>query len=958
MSLLTDIPTESGDEPSETSDASADRVFAFGPFRLFPMRRMLMEDDQPVRVGGRALDILIDLVEHAPVVVGKDELMARVWSDVTVEEGSLRVHVAALRRALNDGSAGRRYIVNVPGRGYSFVAPVTGSRTPRAAPDEPPRPTDRSHSLPVVLTRMIGRSETVEAIVADLPRLRFITLVGPGGIGKTRVALAVAHAMAADYPDGVTFVDLSPIADPALVPSTLATAFGLVTPTRDPLDALIAFLRDKTALVVLDSSEHVLEGTATFVERVVRLVPNVHILATSREPLRADGEHVRRLQALALAPPAAHISARDALDFPAIELFAERAAATLDTFQLTDADAPIIAHICRRLDGIPLAIELVAGRVDTFGLSGLAALLDDRFSLVTPGKRTAVPRHRTMNAALEWSYNWLPDTEQAMLRHLSIFVGSFGLDAAQSIQIGPRIAAVELLANLVDKSLVAANITGPGVTYRLLDTTRTYGLEKLRECAEFEAAARRHAEFYLAAFETAEADLNELAMPEWLERYGPHLDNLRAAIERAFAPGGDPKLGIALTIAGAPLWFQLSLADECRRRFERALSHLEGPEADPRQKMRLLALRSCVVSVTTMADGRNPLSVVLELADALGDDDHRAMALWALWATHSIRGELEPMRTCAERFRETAEATQDNGYLKMADRIFASILLQDGDLRQARDYLEKVIARPDIPPRRAQLIHRHMEQYVMDGSGRTVLMFLQGMPDQAMGNEERNYAQALATGHALSQVNLLRQSACLISLYIGDLAKAEFFVRRLLELSGRHELGVSAAMGQCFEAMLMHLRGSGTDCIPAFRDAVEKFRATGFGPFFPLILSCFAEILCDAGLLDEALIAIGEALTRTDALGHRWPLAELLRIKAKLGLAAGDRDEAARVLRQTLDLAHGQGALAWELRAAIDLAELNPIEGRPVLSVVYARFTEGFDRPDLMRAQRLLKSLA
>ena len=941
---------------SEIREAPADQMFAFGPFRLFPARRMLLEDDRQVRVGGRALDILIDLVENAATVVGKDELMARVWSDVTVDEGSLRVHVAALRRALGDGRAGRRFIVNVPGRGYSFVASVTASTPAQAAAPKPATATDRRHDLPVALTRMIGRTEIVEAIIADLPQLRFITLVGPGGIGKTRVALAVADAVATDYPDGVRFVDLSPIADPELVPSTLATAFGLVTVTRDPLASLIAFLRDKDMLVVLDSSEHVLEGTAAFAEQVVRFAPGVHLLATSREPLRAEGEQVRRLPALAMAPPSASISARDAVGFPSVELFAERAAASLDTFQMTDADAPIVAHICRRLDGIPLAIELVAGRVDTFGVSGLARLLDDRFSLVTTGKRTAVPRHRTMSAALEWSYNWLPEAEQAMLRQLAIFVGPFGLEAAQSVQAGPRILAVEYLANLVDKSLIVADIGGPSVAYRLLDTTKAYGLEQLRDCGEFDEAARRHAEYYIKAFESAEGDLSLLTMPAWLDRYGRHLDNLRGAVEWAFSPGGDVALGIALTIAGAPLWFQLSLADECRRRFERALSYLEGPDADPRQKMRLLALRSCVVSVVTMADGRNPLSVVLELADALGDDDHRAMALWALWATHSIRGELEPMQACAERFRETARATRDNGYLKMADRIFASILLQQGDLTQARDYLDRVLARPDLRHRRAQLIHRHMEQYVMDGSAQTVLMFVQGTPDQAMRNEERNYARALAAGHALSQVNLLRQSACLTSLYIGDLDKAELYVGRLLELSGRHDLGISAAMGQCFEAMLMNLRGEGAACIPAFRAAAEKFRATGFGPFFPLILSNLADILREAGEIDEGLATIEEALARTNALGHQWPTAELLRVKAGLRLAGGNEAEAETLLRQAIALAHGQGALTWELRAAIDLAELRPTDGVELLSAVYGRFTEGFERPDLTRARRLLEN--
>jgi predicted ATPase len=561
-----------------------------------------------------------------------------------------------------------------------------------------------------------------------------------------------------------------------------------------------------------------------------------------------------------------------------------------------------------------------------------------------------------MSAALEWSYNWLPEDEQAMLRQLAIFVGPFALEAAQAVYAGCRILAVEYLANLVDKSLIVADIGGPSVTYRLLDTTKAYGLERLRDCGEFDGAARRHAEYYLETFENAESDLSLLAMPAWLDRYGRHLDNLRSAVEWAFSPGGNVALGIALTIAGAPLWFQLSLADECRRRFERAWAYLEGPDADPRQKMRLLALRSCVTSTSTLVDGRNPLAVVLDLADALDDDDHRLLALWALASTHGIVGQRAEAWACIQRFREVAEATRDDGYLAMADRMEGSFAFDTGNLAEAKTYVDRVLSRPPGPARRAQLIHRHMEQYVLDRSMQTLMMFLQGLPDQALRTEERNYAHAFGTGHALSQVNLLRQSACLIALYIGDIAKAEFFIGRLIELSGRHDLGLSGAMGACFEGMLINLRGDAAAGIPALRTAIERFRATGFKAFFPLLLSSLAERLGEAGLTGEGLAAIDEALADNEALGHRWFLAELLRVEAGLRLASGEAAKAEALLRQAIEMAHAQGALAWELRAAIDLAELQPADGIELLSAVYNRFTEGFARPDLTRARRLLES--
>jgi predicted ATPase len=290
------------------------------------------------------------------------------------------------------------------------------------------------------------------------------------------------------------------------------------------------------------------------------------------------------------------------------------------------------------------------------------------------------------------------------------------------------------------------------------------------------------------------------------------------------------------------------------------------------------------------------------------------------------------------------------------------LAFEDGNLAEAREYADRVLLRPPAPARRAQLIHRHMEQYVMDRSLQTILMFLQGHPDQALRTEDRNYAHALGTGHAVLQVNLLRQSSCLLALYIGDVPRAELYVGRLIELAGRHEFGISAAMGQCFEAMLMNLRGQATDGIPAFRIAVEKFRATGFGAFFPLILSNFAERLGEAGHVDEGLVTIDEAAARTSVLGHRWFLAEVLRIKGRLTLMLGNPVEAERNVQQAVNQAHAQGALAWELRAARNLAELRQTqgrsdEGRLILSAVYDRFTEGFDRPDLEAARTLLKML-
>ena len=390
----------------------ADIAAAFGPFRLFAAQRLLLEHEKPLRLGSRALEILTVLVENPGELVTKEEPIGRVWPDTFVEEGNLRVHMAALRRALGDGQAGNRYVVTVPGRGYRFVAPVSVLEPSAPAPA---KSREAASNLPLLLTRMVGRAEIVAALAVQLAQRRFITIVGAGGIGKTTVAVAIADAVMPNYRDKVAFVDLSPLTNAALIPSMVVAILGLPTHSENALTALIAFLSDKEMLLVLDSCEHVVDAVANLVERVREAAPGVHILATSREPLRAAGERLYRLLPLGVPPSSVRLKAEEALAFPAIQLFVERAAAVLDGFELTDANAPIIADICRRLDGIALAIELAAGRIDAFGLRELAARLDDRFRLLTRGRRTALPRHETLSTTLDWSYQLLPESERTVL---------------------------------------------------------------------------------------------------------------------------------------------------------------------------------------------------------------------------------------------------------------------------------------------------------------------------------------------------------------------------------------------------------------------------------------------------------------------------------------------------------------------------------------------------------------
>jgi predicted ATPase/DNA-binding winged helix-turn-helix (wHTH) protein len=940
-----------GDSPGKRG------IALFGPFRLFVAERQLTNRDEPIQLGGRALDTLIALVQQAGEVVTQRELIARVWPDVTVDEANLRVHIASVRKALGDGLEGARYILTVPGRGYCFVAPVTFSKPRETAVS------GRPQRLPPQLSRMIGRDDTIRALSAQLMMYRFVSIVGAGGIGKTTVAISVAHALLDGFNGAVFFVDLATLTDAKLVPTTVARALGLMVQTYDPLRSLPAFIGDKKILLVLDNCEHVIDSAAMLAEWVVGETPQAHILTTSREALRVEGEHVHLLYALDCAPENDDLTAVEALEYPALQLFMERAAASGHGTALTDSDAPIAAMICRRLDGIALAIELAASRVGSLGIHGVAQLLGNRFGLVWHGRRTALPRHQTLNAMLDWSYNLLSQHEKAVLGRLSVFVGDFKLDAARAVAADAEMdkgIVTDAIASLLTKSLITTISLQGSTFYRLLETTRTFAQAKLADPSEVNRVARRHAEFFSEALQH-----DELVQSRFGERdlsgYAAHIGNVRAALQWAFSDDGDVNVGVELATWAAPLFIGLSLLDECQRWCDRALAGLDASARGTRQEMILqeaLALSSMYITGNSERV-RAAIERALALEEAFGDHRHRQQLLFWLHRLFTRLADTRGALEVAKRSATLAETADDPDGLLVADIMHGVCYQFFGDHAQAQFFCERAMARAAAPGASIpNFFGFDYRTYPPTCFART--LWMRGFSDQAC-SIAKNGIDELLNGINPFSICITLTYGLPVFLWSGDLQSAESYTDQLIEYAKRYSLDVYRAAGFGLKGVIAIARDELEIGIDLLRSVLETLTTQRMNILLTEFMGPLAEGLCKRGQVEEAFLIINRAIERATDRGSTFDMTELLRIKAQIlaAMPQHGKDSAMNCLREALEIAKAQSALALELRSTIALVRLFA-EGKQrdqalqELARVYGRFTEGFETVDLRIARQLM----
>jgi predicted ATPase/DNA-binding winged helix-turn-helix (wHTH) protein len=906
---------------------TGDDALAFGPFRLLPGRRVLLDGERSVPLGNRALDLLIALVENAGRTLSQDDLMACAWPGVKMDDSNLRVHLAALRKRLGDD--GQRYIVNVPGRGYAFLAPVQPGATmsTAAAP-----PTTAAWQPPFAVPQVIGREALIEEVETRLAARRLVSLVGPGGIGKTSLALAVAARRGTRLEQGARYVDLVPVSDGRQLPAALAAALQIGQFGADLLPGVLSHLAPQQVLLVLDNCEQVVAEVAELAERLLRSLPGVELLVTSREPLRCEGEWVQRLRPLPLPGLPADdgaLSAAQALAYPGVQLFVERAAAAFDAFHFDDAAVPAVVEICRRLDGIPLAIELAAARLDMLGLGGLLAGLDDRFALLTRGRRTALPRQRTLAATLEWSHALLDPDEQVLFRRLAVFVGSFTPDAAAALN-GDATQTQMLLAGLVLKSILNSDLGGSGAVYRLPESMRHHAAGKLRDSGEEETMRARHAALCLRRLAAAHADAATLPAQDWRQRHAPQIDDLREALRWTLKTPGQASAGIALAASALPLWSQCAPLPELRSTAETALQVLVTTPHPAHEQALQATLGTCLFHTeATPAAAVPPFQRALALAQQIGDSAAQLRSLSGLCASHIHLGDYASAVADAQAHEALA-----NGAARLAShRLLAVSLHYAGDQRATQAHADHLLQGETTMAGGSSGVLYDQQVTVLTISAMN--LWLRGRPETAMRSAETALEMALTLAHPISICQTLANAACPIAIRNGDLPRARALVALLHDHASRHSLAAWRGWAELYTQWL----AAGTVCATALP-----------GPQLETAIT-LAPQPAQPDRIEQA--ARGQA---------GWCRAELLRLQGQQ-LAQCDAQQAHTLFDAAIALAREQGARAWELRAAISQAELwraaddhQRVHG--ALAPLLAQFDEGRGTADLRRATALLDQAA
>jgi predicted ATPase/DNA-binding winged helix-turn-helix (wHTH) protein len=894
---------------------------------LSKTNRLLERDGRPVKLGGRAFDILIALADRAGQIVSQTDLIQRAWPNLVVEEVNLRSQITRLRRVLGDGRDGARYIATIPGRGYSLVIPTLERKSEGQQRGSEVGKVE-SRVSPSSVSRIVGRDDDE------------------------------SH-----FAGGVAFVDLGTLTDAGLIPSAVSTALGIKSQADDPLPSLLATLRDRDILIVLDTCEHVVTGAADLAERMYWVGDGVHLLTTSREPLRAEGERIYQLRPLETPPEGLDLSAAEVLATPSVQLFMDRAEASGHSAPLSDEDASTVADICRGLDGLPLAIELAASRVGTYGIRGTATLLNDPALLLLQSRRGAQTRHRTLHAMVNWSYGLLCERDRRVFQRLSVFMGRFTAEAALGVassSIVSRSSVADALGSLLDKSLISVRLVDGVLYHHLLDTTRAFATDMLAVSGDADLALRAHARYFCDLLSNMSGEPSSLR-----DAYRPHADdvpNVRAALDWGLSDRGDRTIGLALAAASAPLFLELSLLAECYRWSHRAINVMRDFERGTHVE---LNLQIALVISGIFNKGNTPdvaAAIVrgIELARALGDKLRELKLQLCFHMFHIRSGQIKRSLELATQAVKLAYEIGDEAGIAIAHRMHGISCALSGDRIEAIRHFELGFSR-ETQDNAIDFLGQTHGVGALVAYSRT--LWLTGHPSKAVAFAKKAIVASDATSHPVSACNCYAY-AVQVFLWSADLDTARLVIDRLIEHANRYSLAAFQAMGLGLKGQLSIALGdhqTGKSLLEAALAGMQAERQNTFGAPFRTSL---AEALAATGDFDGALVALDAARTLAEETGGQFHLPETLRLKGVVLASRPDGDllEAEGALLHSIDLARRQGSPGWELRTSVTLAHLHIMRGecetaRTLLADLCNRFSGDFETDDLAAARDLIEAL-
>ncbi|WP_245508375.1 winged helix-turn-helix domain-containing protein [Rhizobium sp. BK418] len=883
-----------------------------------PEAQALLHNGQPVGLGGRGFDILTLLVRRAGEVVSKADLFAHVWPDYIVHDHNLKVNVGNLRRSLAKLDPAADYIATIPGRGYKFVAALERDSPP---PARQVASTTSHYIAPPRIGQLLGREDAIRQLSEMLDQPGYATIVGPGGAGKTSLAVTVAQQSCLTG-EAIAFADLSALSDPRFVVPAIASALGVSLGFDDPIAGVIDVLRSNKPLLIIDNCEHVIAMAATIVERISSDVPSARIIATSREPLRTRHEQIHFLAGLSYPEQTVALSPKDALQFPAIQLFISKARGSADAEPPDDYVRSVVS-ICTRLDGLALAIELAAGTASVLAPSTLDDLFKDGFDTMSRGARDAPLRHQSLEATLDWSYRLLPDREAVLLGLLSVFSGRFNADDVEALYSAGALEPMtgrDALSQLVAKSLVSAEYDGSTMYYRLAESTGAYAARRLLGSPYREKARRQFAVRTRDRLQAAEREWSSQTSREWLGKYRRQIDDVRAAIAWAFDPVGDAALGVELVVAALPLWQELSAFREMLETIDLAsLNSTALVGLAPSGRTKLSTARAWAMTLARHMHPQTDDAWRESIFHANGSRDAefqvRAVCGQAVFLAYSGRP-----RTALRTMNDFAVAKGlDWATAPDGKRLLAHIQIYAGELNSASAHLEALMNDWGHVEEGHGLSRFQVDLPAGIRLSLALVSWLQGDSNRASNLANLAIRRAVDLDHMISLGNAISLAALPIAFVDGNLETASQLQRQLADVSRRESVGIYEGTATFFAGAIQSARGD-KDGFTLMQDSIAGLLRGSWRARVPFYRSLLAEAYIAAGEMQLAENTLRAVLGEIGIREERWWHPDLWRVAGMIEARNARSNQAMRYFQKSLDSAVAMGAGAATRRTRLAMS--------------------------------------